>query len=264
MSYGWPCVLFAVDDTPQPVPPDGKWPRRDMPRARYAGSFDPAQIPGTTSAVRERSDIIITVRLRGPRRRFPSRRRTHLHRHRRRESVRGRGTGPAGLQHRPALIRHEWTLFSLRQRRRGRASPAPHRTPGAGSCCAASVGRAGGGAVQPGKVPYVKSREDMRRYAATKAAKNLAISTSGTSWWMPTQRQALEACEFSARHPCILYAIQDRVVAPDGLASRARRLGRGRDASIRPSCRSSPRPRARRFRSMPLAEPEGPGRIAAR
>ena len=79
----------------------------------------------------------------------------------------------------------------------------------------------------PEKVPYVKTREDMRRYAAAKNAKNLAISTSGTSWWMPTQRQALEACEFTARHPCILYAIQDRVVAPDGLAKPRPALGPG-------------------------------------
>ncbi len=67
----------------------------------------------------------------------------------------------------------------------------------------------------------------MRRYAAIKTAKNLAISTSGIGWWMPTQRQALEACEFTARHPCILYAIQDRVVAPDGLAKPRPALGPG-------------------------------------
>ena len=55
--YGEPCVLLAVDDTPQPIPADGKWPRRNMPRARYAGSFDPAQISGATPALRKRSDI---------------------------------------------------------------------------------------------------------------------------------------------------------------------------------------------------------------
>jgi hypothetical protein len=44
---------------------------------------------------------------------------------------------------------------------------------------------------------------------------------------MPTQRQALEACEFSARHPCILYAVQDRVVAPDGLGKPRPALGPG-------------------------------------
>jgi hypothetical protein len=37
-----------------------------MPRARYVGSFDPAQIPGTTPAVRERSDIISYRAASGP------------------------------------------------------------------------------------------------------------------------------------------------------------------------------------------------------
>ena len=67
----------------------------------------------------------------------------------------------------------------------------------------------------------------MRRYAAFKGAKNLAISTSGTSWWMPTQRQALEACEFSARHPCILYAVQDRVGPRTALGKPRPALGPG-------------------------------------
>ncbi len=58
IRYGQPCVLLAVDDTVQPVPADGNWPRRDMPRAVYAGSFDPAQIPGAFPALRERADIV--------------------------------------------------------------------------------------------------------------------------------------------------------------------------------------------------------------
>jgi hypothetical protein len=39
------------------MPAGGVWPRRDMARARYAGSFDPAQIPGLRLAARERADI---------------------------------------------------------------------------------------------------------------------------------------------------------------------------------------------------------------
>lgn len=44
--HGQPCVLVAINDRVLPDPPDGNWLIRDMPRVRYAGQFDPAQIPG--------------------------------------------------------------------------------------------------------------------------------------------------------------------------------------------------------------------------
>jgi class 3 adenylate cyclase len=55
--FGKPCVLLAVDEVVQPVPPNGDWPRRDMARARYAGNFEPGQIPGLRPVARERADI---------------------------------------------------------------------------------------------------------------------------------------------------------------------------------------------------------------
>ena len=58
INYDQPCALIAVDETLAPMPADRDWPRRDMPRARYSGTFDPAQIPGSAPALRERSDII--------------------------------------------------------------------------------------------------------------------------------------------------------------------------------------------------------------
>jgi class 3 adenylate cyclase len=58
INYGRPCALIAVNETLQPIPADRNWPRRDMPRARYSGNFDPAQIPGSAPAVRERADIL--------------------------------------------------------------------------------------------------------------------------------------------------------------------------------------------------------------
>ena len=51
-------MLLAIDDAVQPLPTDGNWPRRDMPRATYAGSFNPAQIPGALPGLRERADIV--------------------------------------------------------------------------------------------------------------------------------------------------------------------------------------------------------------
>ena len=56
--HGNPCVLLAIDDAVQPLPADGNWPRRDMPRVNYAGSFDPAQIPGALPGLRERADVL--------------------------------------------------------------------------------------------------------------------------------------------------------------------------------------------------------------
>jgi hypothetical protein len=56
--YGQPCILLATDNTVEPAPGDGKWPRHDMPRVRYAGSYDPRQIPGAALPMRERSDVL--------------------------------------------------------------------------------------------------------------------------------------------------------------------------------------------------------------
>ena len=56
--YGQPCVLLATDDAVEPAPGDGKWPRHDMPRVRYAGSYDPRQIAGATLPERGRSDVL--------------------------------------------------------------------------------------------------------------------------------------------------------------------------------------------------------------
>jgi hypothetical protein len=64
--YGQPCVLLAVDDTVHPLAPGGDWPRRDMARARYAGNFDPGQIPGLRPVVRGRSDIANYRSAKGP------------------------------------------------------------------------------------------------------------------------------------------------------------------------------------------------------
>ena len=57
VQYGEPCVLTAVDEAVQPVGADGTWAPRDMPRVRYLGEFDPAQIPAVTQILRERADV---------------------------------------------------------------------------------------------------------------------------------------------------------------------------------------------------------------
>ena len=56
--YGAPCVLLASDEQllPLPVSTD-QWQRRDMPRVRYAGRFDPEQIPIFTPELRRRDEI---------------------------------------------------------------------------------------------------------------------------------------------------------------------------------------------------------------
>jgi formylglycine-generating enzyme len=66
ISAGKPCALVAVDDTPQPVPPDGKWQGQDMPRVHYAGEFDLAQMPGLTPELRDHPDFAGYRGLAGP------------------------------------------------------------------------------------------------------------------------------------------------------------------------------------------------------
>jgi adenylate cyclase len=61
-----PCTLVAVDDKVQAAPTDGSWPARDMPRVRYAGTFDPDQIPGILPGVRTRADVIAYRKALGP------------------------------------------------------------------------------------------------------------------------------------------------------------------------------------------------------
>lgn len=45
VKTGEPCVPFAIEAELHGPGPTGDWVRRDMPRARYAGPYDPAQIP---------------------------------------------------------------------------------------------------------------------------------------------------------------------------------------------------------------------------
>jgi len=45
VRYGKPCILFATNETIEAKTASGGWAPRDMPRVRYAGPFDPAQIP---------------------------------------------------------------------------------------------------------------------------------------------------------------------------------------------------------------------------
>jgi hypothetical protein len=63
--HGNPCALVAVNETLLPVPSNGEWPRRDMPRVRYAGNFDPNQMPAVAH-LRQRSDIAGYAAAAGP------------------------------------------------------------------------------------------------------------------------------------------------------------------------------------------------------
>ena len=54
--YGEACALLAVDDVVRAEVRNGLSPS-EMPRVRYAGAFDPDQIPGISPALRSRRDI---------------------------------------------------------------------------------------------------------------------------------------------------------------------------------------------------------------
>ena len=53
--YGRPCVLFAEDDEPRIPPPGRNWEPQDMPRLRYTGPYDPAQVATLSNSVRQSS-----------------------------------------------------------------------------------------------------------------------------------------------------------------------------------------------------------------
>src|SRR4029077_12463175 len=63
--HGSPCATAFVDDLPRPVASDGNA-VRDMARVRYAGPFDPAQIPGVSARLRARSHIVQYSAAAGP------------------------------------------------------------------------------------------------------------------------------------------------------------------------------------------------------
>jgi len=54
IALNHPCTLVVSDDT---VPADASPQPRDMPRLRYSGDFDPAQIPGLNPPMRESSEV---------------------------------------------------------------------------------------------------------------------------------------------------------------------------------------------------------------
>ena len=63
--HGQPCVLVAINETVLPPPGGGIWAGRDMPRVRYAGNFDPNQIPAAAH-LRQRADIAGYASAAGP------------------------------------------------------------------------------------------------------------------------------------------------------------------------------------------------------
>jgi len=56
VAYGRPCILVAVDNVIQ-SPQNNAWIAQDMPRTRYRGDFDPAQIPNGSPELAQRPDI---------------------------------------------------------------------------------------------------------------------------------------------------------------------------------------------------------------
>jgi hypothetical protein len=66
ISFNEPCALVAVDDEIVAPGPDGTFPTRDMPRARYDGSFDPEQIPAMRAGVAKRPDVLGYAAVTGP------------------------------------------------------------------------------------------------------------------------------------------------------------------------------------------------------
>src|SRR5262249_43283155 len=64
--YDEPCATIAADDGLVAPGPDGAWKTFDMPRARYRGTFDPAQIPGVRSSEMTRPEVVGYAGTTGP------------------------------------------------------------------------------------------------------------------------------------------------------------------------------------------------------
>jgi len=57
LAHGKPCALLAVDDKVEP-PNQGSPTVQDMPRIRYAGLFEPEQIPRARPETVRRADVV--------------------------------------------------------------------------------------------------------------------------------------------------------------------------------------------------------------
>jgi len=57
MFFGAPCRLVAINERLVAAPDGKERPARDMPRLRYAGTFDPEQVPTFSPDLRKREDI---------------------------------------------------------------------------------------------------------------------------------------------------------------------------------------------------------------
>jgi class 3 adenylate cyclase len=58
IAYDEPCVLAALDEAIAAPAGESPRPERDMPKVRYSGDFDPAQIPAIRQLVSERADVV--------------------------------------------------------------------------------------------------------------------------------------------------------------------------------------------------------------
>ena len=141
--YGQPCVLLAVDGIVQPNPSGDSWPRRDMARVGYAGTFDPERIPGVAPGIRERTDILKYRSAPAPKAVAMTPRGDRMFtRRRRREPARRRGGGAETVQCRTGPPpEHRMFLYAAADRvvlalrltaplsRSGDAPPPPARPP---------------------------------------------------------------------------------------------------------------------------------------
>jgi uncharacterized caspase-like protein len=219
-----PCALIAVGDKVQPAPADGRWIRRDMPRVRHEGRFDPERIPALRTDVLIRADVKGYARLAGPK----------------------------------AVAYHPWGrvfIASATPSQRAAEEQAlaacngdPGRKGADGPCYLYAVGnkvilpqrlttaRPPAGTVGQAISMIVSDRNLSANYAADTNHKALAIEPeSGRAFrWggvgsaEQAERVALEGCQISFALPCVLIASNDEVRAPDPLGAQRQDMARVR------------------------------------
>ena len=209
--YDQPCAIFVTNDKIETASMASQLVPRDMPRARYAGRFDPERIPAARPALATRADVTEYAKAAGPK----------------------------------AAAYHPWgRLFTVvraadqriaEEQSLAACNADPDRKGASGPCFLYAVGNK---VILPRRFttprPQAKTLEEAvalvspdrnlaANYSAEPNNKAQAIELdSGRSFrWdraesaKEAERAALEGCQLRYGQPCILLAVNDELKAPD-------------------------------------------------
>ena len=239
IQHGAPCALLAVDHRLEPLPRDGTDPRRrDMPRASFAGTFDPERIPAAWPIGQQPGNVAGYRAMPGPKaaayhpwgRMFvasaPDQRAAEEAALAacRNDSIRKGADGPCYLYAVDDQV-------VLPRRRTEPVATAPRVPTSMSDALLAWLV-----AATPA-VSAASRLERVQRYAEAPGSKSQALAPGTTFSWRVSGRAtaaaaeeaALEACQVRAGQPCVTVAVNETVLPrPNDGAWRARDMSRAR------------------------------------